>query len=311
MAIDPENEFQHELEVFGNEVDEAIQCFYAEQTIHNVARDNTNVYHALNRNAAFWTITSRALQSNALIVLSRIFDKNSQTHGVRRLLELAAKHPDIFSKVALEKRKRPHAGEWTDEFMRTACIPTSRDFPRLQGHVDRQRVIYNGQYKALRDKFFAHKQRMDTTAAFAGASIPRLERLLTFLDRLHDALWHLFWNGIKPVLRPARYSSRSILKVPKHLQRNRPAQEWITRETGKFLKYVSTSYEREREQRASCGKCIWSKRNRQSMARRKRNVRMERIKTFVPLSLRRIRIISGLTILQILTASVVWYNAVR
>ena len=251
MAVDPENEFRRELEVFASEVEEAIQCFYAEQTIHNVARDNTNVHHALNRNAAFWKITSRALQSNALIVLGRIFDKNSQTHGVRRLLELAASHPDIFSKVALEKRKRTHAGDRTDEFMRTVHVPTRRDFARLQEHVDKQRALYNGQYKALRDKFFAHKERIDTTAAFAGASIPRLERLLTFLDRLQDALWHLFWNGVKPVLRPARYSSRSILKLPKHLQRNRPPQEWITRETEKFLKYVSVSYEREREQRAS------------------------------------------------------------
>src|SRR5260370_20385616 len=197
MPIDPENEFQHELEVFGNEVEEAIQCFYAEQTIHNAARDNTNVYHALNRNAAFWKITSRALQSNAVIVLGRIFDKDSRTHGVRRLLELAAKHPDIFSRVALEKRKRPHAGEFTDKFRRTVYVPTNRDFMRVQRYVDKQAAIYNGEYKALRDKFFAHKERTDTTAAFAGASIPRLERLLTFLDRLHDALWHLFWNGLK------------------------------------------------------------------------------------------------------------------
>ena len=33
MAIDPETEFKRELEVFGNEVEEAIQCFYAEQSL--------------------------------------------------------------------------------------------------------------------------------------------------------------------------------------------------------------------------------------------------------------------------------------
>lgn len=42
MAIDPEGEFKLELEVFGNEVEEAIQSFYAERTINN-------------RNAASWT----------------------------------------------------------------------------------------------------------------------------------------------------------------------------------------------------------------------------------------------------------------
>jgi|GraSoi2013_100cm_1033763.scaffolds.fasta_scaffold06155_1 hypothetical protein len=213
MALDPETEFRSELQVFASEVEEAMQSFYAEQAIHNVARDSRSVYDALNRNAAFWKITSRALQANALIVIGRIFDKDSRTHGIRRLLNLAANHPEIFSKAALEKRKRPQAGQWTDELMRTAYVPTKRDFSRFQGHADTQRAIYNGQYKVLRDKFFARKERRDMTGAFSSADIRPLERLLIFLSRLQDALWHLFWNGIKPVLRPARYSGRSILKI--------------------------------------------------------------------------------------------------
>jgi AbiU2 len=249
MTIDPETEFKSELEVFCNEVEEAIQSFYAEQTIHNLARRKSNVYHALNRNAAFWKLTSRALQANALIVLGRIFDKDSRTHSIRRLLNLAANHPEIFSTAALEKRKRAQAGQWTDELMRTAYVPTMRDFARLQAYSDKQSVIYSGQYKMLRDKFFAHKERRDMTGAFASADIRPLERLLIFLSRLQDALWHLFWNGIKPVLRPARYSGRSILKVPEGSRRSGPTQEWITTETEKFLKYVSASYERDIEER--------------------------------------------------------------
>lgn len=34
MSIDPDKEFEHELAVFGAEVNEAIQSFHAEQTIH-------------------------------------------------------------------------------------------------------------------------------------------------------------------------------------------------------------------------------------------------------------------------------------
>lgn len=249
MAIDPENEFKSELQVFSNEVDEAIQCFYAEQTIHNLARENSSVYHALNRNAAFWKITSRALQANAVIVLGRIFDKNSQAHGIHRLLDLAAKHPDIFSKAALERRKRPQVGQWIDDFMRGVYVPSKRDFSRFQGYADKQRSIYNGQYKVLRDKFFAHKERRDMTGAFTGADIRPLERLLIFLSQLQDALWHLFWNGIKPVLRPARYSARSILKLPEGSRRSGPTQEWITTETEKFLKYVGACYDAEIEER--------------------------------------------------------------
>jgi hypothetical protein len=244
MTTGPETEFRQELQVFGNEVEEVIQCFYAEQTIHNVARENASVYHALNRNAAFWKLASRALQANTIIVLGRIFDRDSRAHGVKRLLNLATKHPEIFSKAALEERKLPHAGKNTAGFMRTVYVPKKRDFKRLQKYADKHRAVYNGYYLDLRNKFFAHRERVDMTVTFANASTLRLERLLAFLDQLQDALWHLFENGRKPVLRPARYSGKRILKspLPKGLHRNQAAQEWITRETAKFLNHVSESY---------------------------------------------------------------------
>src|SRR5271168_3478621 len=63
MAIDSETEFTQELEVFGHEVEEAIRCFYAEQTIHNVAREDASVHRALHRNAAFWNLAARRSRS--------------------------------------------------------------------------------------------------------------------------------------------------------------------------------------------------------------------------------------------------------
>lgn len=82
------------------------------------------------------------------------------------------------------------------------------------------------------------------TAAFANTSIPRLERLLVFLDRLQDVLWELFYNGRKPTLQPVRRSARRILKLPERLHRNRAEQEWITRETQNIVE-------------ASCGCREW------------------------------------------------------
>jgi AbiU2 len=247
MAIDPEAEFKQELEVFGNEVEEAIQSFYAEQTIHNVAREDQNVHRALNRNAAFWNLASRALQANTIIVLGRIFDRDPRAHTINRVLQLATQNPAVFSKTALEKRKLPHTGKHIAEFMRTAYIPKKGDFQRLQKYADKQRAIYNGHYLDLRNKFFAHKERVDLTAAFAKANIRRLGRLLVFLDQLQDALWEVFVNGRKPVLRPQRHSGQSILKspLPKGLHRSRDTQEWITREMEKFLRHVSDSYAEE------------------------------------------------------------------
>lgn len=238
MSTNLEKEFERELTVFGGEVDEAIQSFYAEQTIHNVARKDRQAFDIFNRYAAFWNLATRALQGNALIALGRIFDKDSRSHGVFRLLRLAEEHRHIFLKAALEKRKRPQAGKCTEEFMRTVYVPSARDFARLRRYMDKQRAIYDGQYKILRDKFYAHKERTDVTAAFANVSIPTLERLLVFLQQLDEALWDLFHNGRKPMLRPARRSAKRIVKLPPSQYRNRAEQEWITRETKRFLKYV-------------------------------------------------------------------------
>src|SRR6266849_10076820 len=151
MGMDPETEFKEELQVFGNEVEEAMQCFYAEQAIHNVARGNTNVHHALNRNAPFWNLASRALQANTIIVLGRIFDRDSRAHTINRLLHLAAQNPAVFSKEALEKRKLPHAGKHTAEFMSTVYVPKRRNFERLQKYADKQRAIYAANYLDLRN----------------------------------------------------------------------------------------------------------------------------------------------------------------
>jgi AbiU2 len=144
MKVDPEKEFEHELSVFGSEVNEAIQSFYAEQTIHNLARRDRQAFEMFNRHAAFWNLTARALQSNALIALGRVFDKDLRSHSIFRLLRLASEHREIFSRAALEKRKRPQAGQWTDEFMRSASIPREADLARLLRYVDKQQGIYEG-----------------------------------------------------------------------------------------------------------------------------------------------------------------------
>jgi hypothetical protein len=108
MAIDSEAEFRRELEVFGNEVEEAIQCFYAEQTIHNVAREDQNVHRALNRNAPFWNLASRALQANTIIVLGRIFDREGNVALIAKAVEFHFKD-NLFKTTKVLASRLPEA----------------------------------------------------------------------------------------------------------------------------------------------------------------------------------------------------------
>jgi hypothetical protein len=200
-ASDPEAEFQNELRVFDNDVDEVIQCFYIWRTVHAAARKSRRVYDLLNRNAGFWVVALGSIQANSLIALGRIFDRGKDTHNVGRLLRLAAKNPAIFSKAALRRRKEKdlaNASHLVDDFMKDVKEPTTSDFKRLEQFVETRRKVYEKCYKHLRDKRYAHKQRMDMSGIFAQTNTRELGRLVTNLSKLHHVLWHWYRNGVTP-----------------------------------------------------------------------------------------------------------------
>src|SRR5690348_11674292 len=103
--VDPEVEFQKELQAFEKDVDEVVQCFYIWRTVHARARKSKRVFDLLNRNAGFWNVALGCVQANSLIAMGRIFDHSHDSHNLKRLLKLIDKNPAIFSKSALRKRK--------------------------------------------------------------------------------------------------------------------------------------------------------------------------------------------------------------
>jgi hypothetical protein len=197
----PEAQFTRELEVFDAEVASAIQFFYSWLTVLTVAGDDKRIYQFLNQRRLFWNTVLGALQTASFIALGRIFDQDSSTHSIDRLLRIARSNLTIFSKEALAERKRstsPNADEWLTEYLRRVYVPTANDFRRLRRHVAARRNVYENNYRPLRHKVFAHKQLLDAPeikALFAKTKIRELQQLLIFLSRLYDALWELFYNG--------------------------------------------------------------------------------------------------------------------
>jgi hypothetical protein len=207
-TIDPETEFERELQIFGNDVDVAIQCFYVWLTVHEVARTNRKLYDLLNKDAGFWNVATGSIQANSLITLGRIFDTQRQSYNVRRLLKLGELNIAIFSKEALRKRKSrqsANALQWIDDYILDVYVPTASDFKRLQSFVDARRRVYGSCYKQLRDKVYAHKERTDVTGFVAKTNVRELGRLLSAMQHLYNVLWNLLQNGEKPRLRPVRH----------------------------------------------------------------------------------------------------------
>jgi len=187
--------------VFDNDVDEVIQCFYIWRTVHAAARKSRRVRDLLDRNTGFWVVALGSIQANSLIALGRIFDRDKDTHNVGRLLRLAARNPAIFSKTALRQRKEKdlaNASHLVDDFMKHVKEPTTSDFKRLEQFVEGRRKVYEKCYKQIRDKRYAHKQRMDLSGIFAQTNTRELARLVTDSSKLHNVLWHWYRNGVRP-----------------------------------------------------------------------------------------------------------------
>jgi hypothetical protein len=238
----PDAEFERELELFRTESEQAAQFFYAGQTIRAVAADEKGVGELLRQSSLFWLTVLAALQTAAFIALGRVFDQQS-AHNLDKLLRLARDNPTIFSKAALRLRRQgsnPQPPIWLEECIRDAYQPTPTDFRRFRAHIRKWRKIYEGNYRDLRNKVFAHKELSHGADAtlWEKTNDRELERLFAFLGSLHSALSQLFVNGRKPVLRPLRYSVKRMRDLPSSTSLLRPVQEKITLEVELFLKSV-------------------------------------------------------------------------
>jgi len=206
---DQEARFVYELLVFENEVHEAMRCFYIWRTLKKAAPKSRKLLNQLNRNIEFWKTVDNSVQSNSLIVLGRIFDKD-ETHNVERLLNLAKSYSAIFSKAAFRRRKEkqnPNASHIVDDLMKRVKEPTGADFRQLEEFVAARRRVYNKCYRKIRDKRYAHRERVDLSGVYALTNTTELSKLLTDLTKLHDELWHWYHNGIKPQMRRRTSSS--------------------------------------------------------------------------------------------------------
>ncbi|MEW6108163.1 MAG: hypothetical protein AB1632_03190 [Nitrospirota bacterium] len=242
-----EDKFNHELEVFRTEIDSAIQFFYAYVTMNAALAGNKDALDMVNRTPLFWKTVSGALQTSFFIALGRIFDQHQKSqHNIDKLIRIAQDNAIIFSKEELEVRARgrsANSSEWIDDFMKRAYVPRADDFRRLRRYVSKYRKIYEKVYRDIRHKLYAHKELSnpdDVKGLFAKTNIREIQKLLIFLNKLHFALWLLFHNGNKPVLRQMKYSVNRMRRreIPKWESTH--IQEHMVNETEKFFKLLSS-----------------------------------------------------------------------
>jgi len=245
-CMSPETRYSRELEQLRRDSNAAIQFLYAWISFHACAGQSIQMCRAINRTPLFWKTNLAALQASLFITLGRIFDSDSKSHSLDRLLREAEKNPTIFSKAALARRKTKQSpgATWINDYVRDAYVPTAKDFQRLQRYVLTKRLIYKKAYEKIRHKVFAHSGIVSTQKSdelFAKTNIIELQRLVLSLSELHEALWQLYVNGRKPAPRRLQYSISALRRrAAKKDHHALSVQERIVEETFRFLELYKT-----------------------------------------------------------------------
>ena len=197
-----ETEFWSNFEIIRSDVDKAIETFYSYISMHNIASDNKNIYHAINRNPTFWNITLYSLQSTFFITIGRIFDDGKDAHSVHKLISSALSHPEFFSKEALANRKS--AGKekptWLEKYLENAFEPGIADLREIKKCIKPYRKLFDNSYKDIRNAVFAHTiatEKDDVSQLFGKTNISEIEDILYTLHDMLKAMWELYNNGRK------------------------------------------------------------------------------------------------------------------
>lgn len=238
---DLEQLFTRELEIFRTEAQAGAQFLYSYLAFDSIISENKKALDFVNHTPLFWKTNMGALQTSFFIVLGRVFDQTSK-HNIDVLLKVAENNISIFSKSALavrKKRESTNAHEWLDDYLKRSYEPTARDFRELRRKMKGYRRIYEANYRDIRRKVYAHKEvteSADVQKLFSKTNIRELQRVFVFVNALYEALWELFHNGRKPVLRAMRYSVKNIKKNRKPEWQSQSVHEMIVGEAQDFFR---------------------------------------------------------------------------
>ena len=242
-----DQKFAEALKVFETQVAETTQFWFAAATMNEVAKRDPDTLNALNLTPSFWITARVAMEYQAILTAAKIFGpRRTNPHNIDYVFQVVRDtRAAVFSKDALEARKRhgsANADEWIVDYMKRVHFPTARDVNRLHELSKRHRRTYETQYADVRNLHVAHNVLVDANARWAMFQKTRIrdfEKLIVFLNQLHDVLWNMYHNGSRPTLRPMPYSVRSLVaKKLKDLREN-PNHEHIVAETRMCMSLIT------------------------------------------------------------------------
>jgi hypothetical protein len=184
-------EFWDEFNYLRDEIYSATLSWHSYLTVNREINGSEELLDAINRHPSFWRITLNALQHNTIVVLGRLFDKNSDSRSIREIVKACKAHPEFFSRAALRARRLHDDAKaadqpWFEEYIGKAFEPDAEHFNELEIKVNEAIAIWDSAYAPIRNKVVAHRDKLSKDAVSAMFAKTKVSEITGLLERLHD-----------------------------------------------------------------------------------------------------------------------------
>ncbi|OCH31083.1 hypothetical protein A6E13_18450 [Aliivibrio fischeri] len=191
------------LKEYANEVAILTKAHFTWKYINSVAFDNKDIIAAINRTPSSWNIFLHSLQTTTFMSLGRIFDTNGKSFSIHKLARFCSKNIHEFDRQNLRLRKMEghvEEPEWLDEYLNSAYYPNQGDIDRLKKDIEKNKRIYQLNYKPIRNKMMAHKDFSKIGKGeelFGKTNITELEGVISFCNQVKLGVQDQYHNGRK------------------------------------------------------------------------------------------------------------------
>lgn len=212
--------YEQEFKIFSSNINQAARAFYYHQEFQRQVFDDgikhqnmpngyfqdSKLFQAVQDNAQFWMDYKHCSIVFAVIVLGRIFDKDTKyqkSHHIERLIESANNNSGLFTNEKLRERKikgSDNSHEWIDNYMKNTHELSQDDFKNIYDYTKETREKWES-VKDLRNKIYAHQDVIDDlkkNAIFEKGQYLVFEEIIQRLLTLENVFLEAYSNGSAP-----------------------------------------------------------------------------------------------------------------
>ena len=183
---------------------------FAARTLHyyfsiakTISKD-ADAHQALLGNARFWSDYNYMTIQTTVIFLGKIFDPNSKTYNLSKMINSASKAIPYFNREALRKRKTALGVETEiiDGYIPTAYELSKADIKAIKQEIKKANALWD-KIEPFRNKIYAHSEILtseERLELFGQVKYDDLKDLIQILLNISHALEQAELNGMKPDL---------------------------------------------------------------------------------------------------------------